>query len=54
VTRYAKAVVGALVAFLGGIAMGLDDGTITAQEWVYAAIAGLTALGAVWAVRNEV
>ncbi len=49
---YLKAVVAALVAFLGGLVEGLAEGGLSASEWLVAAIAGLTALGAVWAVPN--
>jgi hypothetical protein len=52
VASYAKAIVGALVAGLGVLATGLDDSSINGQEWVYAAIAFLTALAAIWAVPN--
>ena len=52
-TRYAKAIVGALVAGLTSLQAALDDGGITAQEGVGAAIATLVALGVVWAVPNK-
>jgi len=51
--RYAKAVVGALIALGGAVVTAQTDGAITATEWVLAAITGLTALGAVWATTNS-
>lgn len=50
---YAKAFVGALVAALTSIATGLDDGALSAQEWVTAAVALLVAFAAVWATPNK-
>lgn len=50
---YLKALVAALVAGLAVIATGFDDGGISAQEIVYAVIAFLTGLGAVFAVPNQ-
>lgn len=49
-----KAIIAALVAFLSALATGLGDGSLTAQEWIYAAIGGLVALGAVYGVPNKV
>lgn len=50
--QYAKAGIAAVVAGLSVVATSLDDGGISAQEWLYAAIALLTGLGAVWATPN--
>lgn len=50
-SKYAKAVVGALVAGLTALLPKLDGG-VTAAEWVTAAVAFLVALGVVWAVPN--
>lgn len=50
--KYAKAIVGALVAGLSSLQAALDDG-LTAQESIGAAIAALLALGVVWAVPNS-
>lgn len=50
-SKYAKAVVGALVAGLTALLPALDAG-VTAAEWVVAATAFLVALGVVWAVPN--
>lgn len=51
-TTAAKAYVGAgiaaVVAVLGVVASGLDDGVISTQEGVFAAIAGLVSLGGVF------
>lgn len=52
-TRYAKALIGALVAGLGTLATALADDGIEAAEWVWVAIAFLTALGAVASVPNR-
>lgn len=50
---YAKALASALIAGLTGIATGLADGGLSAQEYVYAAIAFLVGLGLVAAVPNK-
>jgi hypothetical protein len=50
--RYAKAVVGALLAGLASLQAALPDG-VTGEEWVAVAVATLAALGAVWAVPNR-
>lgn len=49
--KYAKAIVGALVAGLTALPPALDGG-VTAAEWVVAAVGFLVALGTVWAVPN--
>lgn len=48
-----KAFVGALVAGLSALAVGLADDNITGEEWLTAGVATLTALGVVWAVPNK-
>lgn len=53
VAPYAKALVAALVAGLTAIATGLEDSSLNTQEVVYAAIAFLVGLGAVFAVPNK-
>lgn len=53
VAPYLKAITAALVAGLGVLASGLDDGGLSAQEWLYAAIAFLVGLGAVYTVPNK-
>lgn len=50
---YAKSIVGALVAGLGSLSQALDDGSVTAQEWVGVAIATLAAFGVVFGVPNK-
>jgi hypothetical protein len=47
-----KAIVGALVTGLTALVVALDDGEISQQEWLKAAIAFLSALIVVWAVPN--
>lgn len=55
IAPYAKAVIAALVAGLSVIGASLaDGGALTAQDWVSAAIAFLVALGAVFAVPNQI
>lgn len=52
---YLKALVAALVAGLSVIASALGlDGALSPQDFVYAAIAFLVALSAVFAVPNQV
>lgn len=51
VTSHAKAVVAALVAFLGALQVGMAGG-LSAQEAVGAAVGGLVALGGVYGVAN--
>ena len=51
--RYAKAIVGAVVAGLTSLHGSLDNDTITTREGVAAAIAVLVALGVIWAVPNR-
>lgn len=52
-TAYLKALVAALVAALTAVATGLTDDVLTPAEWIAAAIAFLTAGGAVWRVPNS-
>lgn len=51
--RYAKAVVGAVVAALSAYQVAQADNVITQQEWVTVAVAFFTALGLVWGVPNS-
>lgn len=51
--KYAKAVVAAIVAGLGVVLTGLDDNSVSGQEWLSALVAFLGALGVVWAVPNK-
>lgn len=53
VAPYAKALVAALVAGLTAVATGLDSSGLSAQEWIYAVVAFLVGLGAVFAVPNR-
>ena len=56
-SKYAKAFVGAVVAFLGALSTALVDdkgfGDLTDGQWVVAVIAFLTAFAAVWSVPNQ-
>jgi hypothetical protein len=49
----AKALVAAVIGLLGAVVTGLADGHLTAIEWVVAALAGVTAGGAVFGVPNR-
>jgi peptidoglycan/LPS O-acetylase OafA/YrhL len=50
---YAKACIGALVGALAALSQALDDGGVSAQEWVGVTIALLGGLGLVFAVPNK-
>lgn len=52
VLKNAKALLGALITFLGSLQVGLDEG-LNSQEVLGSIIAGLVALGAVYAVPNK-
>lgn len=51
-SAYLKAFVGAVVAGLTALQAAFDDGGVTAQEGIGAAIAFFIALGVIWAVPN--
>jgi len=55
-SRYAKAFVGAVIAFLSALSTALVDdksfGDISDGQWVVSVIALLTAFAAVWSVPN--
>jgi hypothetical protein len=51
--HYAKAITGAVVATLGALLIAIDDGSMTWADGVKVAIAGVTALGAVFAIPNS-
>lgn len=53
VNAYLKAVFGGLVAGLTLLASELADGTLTAQDYLLAAVAFLTGLGVVYVVPNS-
>lgn len=50
---YLKALVAALVAALVVVQQSLQAGTLSAYDYVSAVVAGLVALGAVFAVPNK-
>jgi hypothetical protein len=50
--RYAKAIVGALVAAAGTWGTAISDGSITATEWSAIAVTALLSLGVIWGVPN--
>lgn len=53
----AKALLAGALAFLGALATAANVvggfGTISASEWITAAIAGLVAIGAVYSIPNK-
>lgn len=53
VAPYAKAIIAALIAGLSALAAGLEDNSLTSQEWITIALAFVVALGAVFAVPNR-
>ena len=53
IAPYAKAIIAAAVTFLGALVTALDDGSISASEWLTAVIALLVAGGAVFSVPNR-
>jgi hypothetical protein len=52
VDRYAKAIVGAIIAALAAAGGATADGSITLAEGTGIAFAFFVALGAIWAVPN--
>lgn len=52
-SKYAKAIIAALIAGLGILGEGLTDGSLSGQEWIAAAVAALVALGGVYLVPNK-
>jgi drug/metabolite transporter superfamily protein YnfA len=53
IAPYYKAIAGAVVAFLTAISTSLDDGTLTAQDWIGAVIALVVGLGVVFVIPNK-
>jgi intracellular septation protein A len=51
---YTKAIIAALVAFLGSLASAFDDSIITTSEILVAVGIGIAALGAVWAAHKTI
>jgi hypothetical protein len=51
--KYAKAIVGALIAGLGVVEFALVDDVVTYTEWVRVSVTSLAALGIVWGVSND-
>lgn len=50
--KYAKAIIGAIVAGAGSLQLALADEVVTNTEWIKVASAFLVALGLVWGVQN--
>lgn len=50
---YIKAILGSAIAGLSSLVTALEDGGVSLQEGLIAAIAALTALGVVYAVPNR-
>lgn len=53
ISKYWKAVMAAAAAGAASLVTALDDGTVTTQEGLTAAVAVLGALGLTWAVPNR-
>lgn len=53
IQKYAKAIVGTGVAFLGGLGTALADGVVTPLEWVGISSVTLVAAGAIFYVPNK-
>lgn len=51
---YTKAVIAALIAFLGALAAAFDDSVLTTTEILVAVGVGIAALGAVWAAHKTI
>lgn len=51
-SKYAKAIVGALVAGSGALQVALADNAVSATEWIQIGSATVAALGLVWGVQN--
>lgn len=52
-TKYAKALVGAVVSGLGSLQLALADNVVTTTEWVQVGSATVAALALVWGVQNK-
>lgn len=50
---YSKAIAAAVFSGLGSLYLALDDGGVTAKEWVAVAMAMLLTTGAVGAMPNK-
>lgn len=50
--EYAKAIAGGALAGLGVLYLALNDGVVTAQEWVGVAQGSLAAVAVVWGIPN--
>lgn len=51
--KYAKALMGAVLAGLGSLEVALVDDAVTTVEWIRVAIATVATGGLVWGVPNE-
>jgi len=52
-TKYAKAIIAAVLAGLTALGTALIDETVSKGEWVAVAVAFVTALAVVWQVPNK-
>lgn len=50
--KYAKAIIGAVVAGAGALGTAIADGHVTAQEWVFILATAVAGLAAVWGYPN--
>jgi hypothetical protein len=53
IAPYAKAATGAVVTGLTALSQALDDGGVSAQEWIGVAIATLVGTYAIWQIPNR-
>lgn len=51
-SKYAKAIVAALIAGLGSLQVALVDDAVSAMEWINIASVTLAGLGLVWGIPN--
>jgi hypothetical protein len=51
---YTKAILAAVIAFLGALAASFDDSVLTTTEYLTATGVGIAALGAVWAAHKTI
>jgi hypothetical protein len=51
---YTKAILGALIVFLGSLAAAFDDSVLTTTEILTAVGVGIAALGAIWAAHKMI
>jgi hypothetical protein len=48
---YTKAIIGAFIALVAGLSVGIEDGVLTTSDVVVSIVGAMTALAAVWATH---